>query len=156
MTGRSAAAPLRTLLLLASFALTAYAGVRLVENSEVLGLVLWFAGAAVLHDLVLLPLYSGADVGLQRVLRRRGREAPARAVNFVRFPVLVSLVLLLTWYPLVLGGPEPYESYTTLDHGVFLERWLLLAAGLCVASALAFVASGLLGRGGRASTDATG
>jgi hypothetical protein len=157
MTSRTAAAtaaaPLRTLLLLASFALTAYAGVRLVEHSQVLGLVLWLVGAALLHDLVLLPLYGLADRALQRALRRRSSavrrnraDAPSPLVNHVRVPVFVSGVLLLTWYPLILGRAQRYEPYTTLDPGVFWGRWLLLTAALFAASALAYAARALLGR----------
>lgn len=146
MTRRAVAAPLRTLLLLASFALTVYAGVRLVEHSDVLGLVLWFVGAALLHDLVLLPLYGLADRALRRALRRRRRAAISPALNYVRVPVFVSGVLLLTWYPLVLSRAQLYEPYTALDPGVFFERWLLLTAGLFVASALAFALRALLKR----------
>lgn len=149
MTAHRAAAPLRTLLLLASFALTAYAGVRLVEHSQVLGVVLWFVGAALLHDLVLLPLYGLADRALRRALRRRGADTPSPVVNHVRVPVFVSGVLLLTWYPLVLGRAQLYEPYTTLDPGVFGERWLLLTAGLFAASALVYAVRALLGRGRR-------
>lgn len=138
MTGRAATAPLRTLLLLASFALTAYAGVRLVEHSHVVWLVVWFVGAALLHDLVLLPLYGRGDRALQRVLRRRRRDTASPAVNYVRVPVFVSGILLLTWYPLILSRAQRYEPYTALDPSVFLRRWLLLTAGLFAASALAY------------------
>jgi hypothetical protein len=146
--GRVAAAPLRTLLLLASFAVTAYAGVRLLGHGhgDVLGIVLWLVGAALLHDLVLLPLYGLADRALQRALRGRRAVAPSSAVNYVRVPVFVSGVLLLTWYPLVLGRVQRYAPYSTLDPGVFWERWLLLTAGLFAASTLAFVLRALSGR----------
>lgn len=150
-TGRIAAAPLRTLLLVASFALTAYAGVRLLEG-DVVGIVLWFVGAALLHDLVLLPLYTAFDQALQRVARRRrttaeaAPPAPPPGINYVRVPVFVSGILLLVWYPLVLGMAQRYEPYTGLDLGVFWERWLLLTAGLFAASGLAFAARTLRGR----------
>lgn len=148
MISWAVAAPLRTLLLLASFALTVYAGVRLVEHSRMLGLVVWFVGAALLHDLVLLPLYSLADRALQRVLRRRSRATAASPkVNYVRVPVFVSALLLFTWYPLILGRAQLYEPYSTLDPGVFWERWLLLTAGLFAASAVAYALRALLGRG---------
>ncbi len=155
MKRHSAAAPLRTLLLLASFAVTAYAGVRLLDRSEILGLVLWFVGAALLHDLALLPLYGLADRALQRALRRRRAAAPSPAVNYVRVPVFVSGVLLLTWYPLILGRAQLYEPYSTLDPGVFWERWLLLTAGLFAASALTFALRTLLARD-RTREDAPG
>ena len=74
MRGRFAlGSPLQLLLLSCSFALAAYAGVRLLAG-DWLGVALWVVGAAVLHDLVLLPLYAAADRavvrGFGRVRRR--------------------------------------------------------------------------------------
>ncbi|MYV60422.1 hypothetical protein GTW37_13870, partial [Streptomyces sp. SID4931] len=45
--------PLHLILLAATFCLAGYAGVRLLDGDTV-GVLLWFAGSAVLHDLVLL------------------------------------------------------------------------------------------------------
>jgi hypothetical protein len=146
MTARYVAvAPLRTLLLLASFAVTAYAGVRLLDDGRVLAIVLWFVGAALLHDLVLLPLYSVADRALRTTTRRRHEAAdPVPAVNYVRVPAFLSGVLLLVWYPLIFGTSENYRRYSTLDPGVFWGRWLLLTAGLFAASAAVFAVRTLL------------
>ncbi|MER6924634.1 hypothetical protein ABT314_37830, partial [Streptomyces spiralis] len=52
--------PLQLVLLACSFALAGYAGVRLFAG-DWFGVALWFVGAALLHDLVLLPLYAAAD-----------------------------------------------------------------------------------------------
>ncbi|MEU0840869.1 hypothetical protein ABZ370_15530 [Streptomyces sp. NPDC005962] len=123
--------PLQLLLLLGSFALTGYAGVRLLRG-DWLGIVLWFVGAAVLHDLVLLPLYGAADRALQRVV-----PAPASYVNFVRLPAFVSGLLLLVWFPLIAGTQRSrYERSTGLSAEVFLPRWLLITAALFAVSAL--------------------
>ena len=66
--------PLQLLLLACSFALAGYAGVRLLAG-DWFGVALWFVGAALLHDLVLLPLYAVADRG--RSCRAVGtRRAP--------------------------------------------------------------------------------
>ncbi|MGW5693664.1 hypothetical protein ACWEWX_22720 [Streptomyces asiaticus] len=125
--------PLRLVLLLCSFALTGYAGVRLLSG-DWFGIVLWFAGAAVLHDLVLLPLYALADRAVAAVLPA---PAPARWINHVRVPAFVSGVLLLVWYPLILGRQERrYENATGLSADVFWPRWLLITAALFGASAL--------------------
>ncbi|EFL18948.1 LOW QUALITY PROTEIN: lipoprotein, partial [Streptomyces sp. C] len=67
---RYGASPFHLLLVLASFALACYAGVRLLEGDP-LGVAVWFVGAAILHDLVLLPLYAVADLAVQRLLGRR-------------------------------------------------------------------------------------
>jgi len=123
--------PLQLLLLLGSFALTGYAGVRLLHG-DWLGIVLWFVGAAVLHDLVLLPLYGLVDRALQRVV-----PAPASYVNFVRLPAFVSGLLLLVWFPLIAGTQRSrYERSTGLSADVFLPRWLLITAALFAVSAL--------------------
>ncbi len=123
--------PLRLVLLLCSFALTGYAGVRLLSG-DWFGIALWFVAAAVLHDLVLLPLYALADRAVAAVL-----PAPARWINHVRVPAFVSGVLLLVWFPLILGQQERrYEHATGLSAGVFWPRWLLITAVLFGASAL--------------------
>ncbi|WP_368661683.1 hypothetical protein [Streptomyces sp. NA02950] len=118
-------------MLLCSFALTAYAGVRLLHG-DWLGIVLWIVGAAVLHDLVLLPLYALVDRAVGAVL-----PAPASWINHIRVPAFVSGLLLLVWFPLILGEQtRRYERSTGLSADVFLWRWLLITAALFTASAL--------------------
>lgn len=62
--------PLHLLILLLSFVVCGYAAARLLEGDWP-AIVGWFVGAALLHDLVLVPLYGGADWLLHRVLRPR-------------------------------------------------------------------------------------
>ncbi|MGV9318687.1 hypothetical protein [Streptomyces sp. NPDC003660] len=124
--------PLQLLLLVCSFALVAYAGVRLLKD-DWLGVALWFVGAALLHDLVLLPLYSLLD----RALRA---GAAARWTLYVRVPAVLSGLALLVWSPLILGlSADGYRSATGLDPDVFLSRWLLITAVLFGGSALLLV-----------------
>ncbi|QXE38928.1 hypothetical protein KQY30_06140 [Streptomyces sp. GMY02] len=134
--------PLQLLLLLASFALCAYAGIRLLSGDWLL-ILIWFVGAAVLHDLVLVPLYSLGDRGAEAALRP-GRERPGRdargergpGVNHLRVPAFLSLLLLLVYWPLVLRASKPYEDATRLSIDVFLGRWLLITAALFALSAV--------------------
>ncbi|MER6996624.1 hypothetical protein [Streptomyces sp. NPDC000410] len=136
---RYGASPLHLLLVLASFALAAYAGARLLQGDS-LGVALWFVGAALLHDLVLLPLYVVTDRAAQRLFRETpGQRAPRVSVNYVRVPVFVSGLLLLVWWPLILGRVDHYTAYTGLPADGFLERWLLITAALFVASAAILV-----------------
>ncbi|MBB6417216.1 hypothetical protein HDC93_002810 [Streptomyces sp. AK010] len=134
MRGRLAVgSPLQILLLSCSFALVVYAGVRLLAG-DWLGVALWVVGAAVLHDLVLLPLYAAADRvvvgGLGRVRRREW-------TMYVRVPAALSGLLLLVWFPLISGMVEErYRSATGLPPEVFLTRWLLITAVLFAGSAL--------------------
>ncbi|MFE3560531.1 hypothetical protein ACFXKW_37635 [Streptomyces sp. NPDC059193] len=134
--------PLHLLLVLSSFALTLYAGVRLLDG-DTIGVLVWFVGAALLHDLVLLPLYTLTDRAAQAALGVRGhaahgdRPSPASGrINYVRVPAFISGVLLLTWFPLILGQVGHYTAYTGLPDDVFLGRWLLITAVLFGLSAL--------------------
>ncbi|MEU3312095.1 hypothetical protein AB0940_01945 [Streptomyces sp. NPDC006656] len=141
---RYGASPLHLLLLLASFALACYAGLRLLDG-DALGVSLWFVGAALLHDLVLLPLYAFADLAVQRLLGAGARRRRTD-VNHVRVPAFVSGVLLLVYWPLVLGQVGHFTASTGLPDDVFLGRWLLITACLFAASA-AVLAVRLLRRG---------
>jgi hypothetical protein len=125
--------PLQLLLLSCSFALAVYAGVRLLDG-DWLGVVLWVVGAAVLHDLVLLPLYAAAD---RAVVRGLGRVRRREWAMYVRVPAALSGLLLLVWFPLISGMVEErYRSATGLPPEVFLTRWLLITAVLFAGSAL--------------------
>lgn len=131
--------PLHLLLMLASFALAGYAGLRLLAGGQWPLVLVWFAGAALLHDLVLLPLYAAADRVLVRCLPARARQRSR--TGYVRVPAAVSGLLLLVWFPLIAGSTDPawvahYEATTGLPGGEFLARWLLLTAGLFALSAL--------------------
>ncbi|MGW7065257.1 hypothetical protein ACWGII_16065 [Streptomyces sp. NPDC054855] len=124
--------PLQLLVLLASFALAGYAGVRLLDGDWLL-VAVWFVGAALVHDLLFVPAYTLADRALRAAVGRRGcREW----ITFVRVPAFLSGLLLLVWFPLVAGQVERYESSTGLPAGVFLTRWLIVTAALFTGSAL--------------------
>ncbi|WP_328878511.1 hypothetical protein [Streptomyces sp. NBC_00299] len=128
--------PLKILLLAGSFALAGYAGVRLLDG-DWFGIVLWFVGAAILHDLVLAPLYGAADRGLLR-----GFEAVDRRswMPYVRVPAALSLLLLLVWFPLITGRvADRYAVATGLSTDGFLARWLLITAALFGGSAVLLV-----------------
>ncbi|MFR9793229.1 hypothetical protein ACL07V_31935 [Streptomyces sp. MB22_4] len=128
--------PFPLLLLACSFALAAYAGVRLLAG-DWLGVALWIVGAALLHDLVLLPLYSVADRALVRGLDAVGRRA---WTPYVRVPAALSGLLLLVWFPLISGRvAERYRLATGLSPDGFAARWLLITAVLFGGSALLLV-----------------
>ncbi|MFF3467811.1 hypothetical protein ACWCQN_45575 [Streptomyces sp. NPDC001984] len=130
--------PLHLLVLIASFALTGYAMVRLfaVQPWEV---AIWFVGAAILHDLILLPLYSLADLSALSVLRHRSADGPTVPwINYLRVPAFLSGLLLLVWFPLVFRLAVPYPGDTGLSDSVYLGRWLAITGVLFAASAVAF------------------
>jgi hypothetical protein len=149
-------APLRHLLgLLASFALAAYAVHAVAAAGQWRGFALWFGAAIVAHDLLLFPVYSGADRMLRQFLRRRagrGRSprpagpgagqagaAPATppVLNHLRMPAAFSLLLLLVWFPLILGlSPDRYRRASGLSASPYLWRWLAVTGTLFVISAV--------------------
>ncbi|MGW3339083.1 hypothetical protein ACWDCL_16590 [Streptomyces sp. NPDC001009] len=134
---RYGASPLHLLLVLASFALAVYAGIRLLAG-DTLGVIIWFVGAAMVHDLILLPLYSVTDRAAQRLFHggRDAGETPDRpSVNYLRVPTFVAAVLLLVWWPLIFRQGGRYTADTSLSADGFLTRWLLIAAALYLASA---------------------
>ncbi|MER7811851.1 hypothetical protein [Streptomyces sp900116325] len=125
--------PLQLLLLASSFALAGYASVRLLAD-DWLGVALWIAGAALLHDLVLLPLYAGADRAAVHGLGAAGRRKWAM---YVRVPAALSGLLLLMWFPLISGMMDRrYRLATGLSPDGFLTRWMLITAVLFGGSAL--------------------
>lgn len=133
--------PLHLLALLASFAVCGYALARLLEG-DWWGIVQWTVGAALLHDLVLVPLYGGTDWLLHKAVLARRRTSPPRVavVNHIRVPAFVSLLLLLVYWPVISQGNDAhYEAATALTPGVFFPRWLAITAVLFSVSAALLV-----------------
>ncbi len=123
--------------LLGCFALTGYTVTRLLaDTSSLLQIVVWFVGAAVVWDLVLGPALVLADRGLQGAVHRVGGVP---ALNFVRFPAGLSLLLLVVFAPQVLQRSEQrYSVKAGLTQDPYLERWAAVTAALFAASALAY------------------
>ncbi|MCW2912772.1 MAG: hypothetical protein JWN52_840 [Actinomycetia bacterium] len=145
---RYGADPLQLLALLACFALAGYAAGRVVAAGIWEGFVVWFVGAALIHDLLLFPLYAIADVVAQRLPWHRlpwhRRRSPAAAqwppwINYLRVPIGLSGMLLLVWFPLILRrSQDRYEASTALSTSPYLGRWLLVTGVLFAGSALAY------------------
>jgi hypothetical protein len=104
------------------------------------GIVLWLVGAVVLHDLVLLPLYSAAD--------RAGRLAlRGPDVNFLRVPAGLSLLLLAVFWGTIGGrGEHAYHAVSGRSYDGYALRWLLVTAVLFAGSALLYLARRRSGR----------
>jgi hypothetical protein len=147
---RYGAGPLHLLSLLACVALAAYIATRIEASGPLIRIAIWFVGAAVVHDLVLWPLYALADRGAVRAARRDpSRLPPVPWINQVRVPAVLSGFLLAVSFPLVLGlAPRTYRAATGLSVSPYLDRWLLITGGLFAASALIYAVR--LGRAVRA------
>lgn len=121
------ASPWHLLLMVGVLALIAYAGARLLDGGDPWRIAVWFVGAALLHDLVLVPAYT--LVG--RALRLVGR-----ARHLVLVPAVASGLLLLVYLPLILGPSHAYVTKTGLTGEPFAARWLLVSAALFAVSAV--------------------
>jgi hypothetical protein len=126
MRARYGASPLHLLAHLAALALAAWALLQALELGGADRIVLWLVGAVVLHDLVLWPAYTWLD----RVARR---ARPAGWANYVRFPVGVSALLLVVFFPVMCGkGEAAYTRVSGQTWEGYTGRWLLVSAVLFV------------------------
>jgi hypothetical protein len=133
MRRRYGASPLHMAGHLVALALAAWALLQLADTSAFGRVVAWLVAAVVVHDLVLLPAYSGLDRATQR--------AAGRAVNFVRVPAAISLLLLVVFWGAISGAGEgAYRRASGLGFDGYLERWLLVTAALFAVAALLYAA----------------
>ncbi len=148
--------PLHLLALLAAFALAGYAVHDVVAAGQWRGFAEWFVIAIIGHDLLLFPLYSLADLSVQRLLpgwasrRRSGSAAPGgravgpaglrpSALNYIRIPVMFSLLVLMAFFPLILGLSQGfYHPASGLGTQPYLWRWLGVTGVMFAISAIAY------------------
>ena len=136
MARRYGASPLHLVAHVAAFALAGWAILQLVDVRGRLNLLAWFAGAIVLHDLVLLPMYSSLD----RVARR-GASGPA--INFLRVPAMLSALLLAVWFPTILDRNDgSFARVAGAPPDGQLARWLLVTGVTFAASGILFALRG--------------
>lgn len=128
---------------------------------EPLNLVLWLIGGAVLHDVVVLPLYSAANVAVAQLIGARGdvdrapdsvpssRDLRRRVaiMPHLRTPAVISGVLFAVFFPRILNRqPGNFERALGYPAPDYLERWLLVSAGLFAISAAVYAARWLAQR----------
>jgi hypothetical protein len=129
---RYGASPVHVLAHALALALAAWAVLQVLDFRGARNVVAWFAAALVLHDLVLLPAYSWLDR-----LAQRARVRGVPAVNFVRVPAALTALTFLVFFPLILGKSDGNLHYVSgITPSGYLGRWLLLVAGLWLASGL--------------------
>jgi len=116
-----------TLLPLAAWALLTVLDFRAASN-----VVLWLVAAVILHDLVLLPAYSTLD--------RLGQVSFRGAINYVRVPLGLSLLMLLVFWSTIRGkGAGTYARVSGLEWDGYATRWLLVSAALFAVSAAVYL-----------------
>ena len=138
MRRRYGTSPLHLLAHLALLPLCAWALVQVFSVSSskaAIGIAIWLAFAPVLHDLVLLPLYSAGDLAERRALRR--------GVNHVRVPAALSLLMLLVFWGTIAGaGEDAYRRVSGRSYDGYALRWLLVTAALFAVSGAIYLLRG--------------
>ena len=100
--------------------------------SSVVNVLIWFVAAILLHDLVVLPLYSLAD-------RLMHLKLPVHAGTYLRIPLLIAGLVLAATFPTVLGfGAHSTGRLTGIPEHGYLARWLILLGVLLVLSGLLY------------------
>ncbi len=137
LTGRLRAlygtTPLHLAAHVAALALVGWAALQLADVRRADNVALWFLGAVVIHDALLLPFYAVLDRAARAVV-------PFRAMNHLRVPLGLSALLLLVFFPAILGlNDANFERVAGYDDDGYLGRWLL-ATGLLFAASAALYA----------------
>jgi hypothetical protein len=135
------AGPLHLLAVAASLLLAGYGLLRITELPSPGRILIWIVAAALLHDLVALPLYSLlnriAHGAADRVIE--SRAAAVLALNHVRVPAGLSLLLLVVYLPLILRfAPDEYAATTGRSVDPYLGRWLLISGALFLVSGILY------------------
>jgi hypothetical protein len=150
--------PLHLLGHLAMFFVAGWAINQILGGGNAINWLAWFVGAALLHDLVLLPVYSLVDRGLERgthaspnrrvaaldpVPDRDADPAPETSrsmINYIRVPAAIAGILLLVYFPVILGySSANYRNDTGHALTGSTRNWLLVSAGLFICSGLVYV-----------------
>jgi hypothetical protein len=134
------AGPLHLLVLLGCFSVVGYATVQIKTDPNLPRILIWFAAAVIIHDLVAYPLYSLLDHVAHRVLGRL-QEPRVSPLNYLRVPALASGLLFAVYFPGIVrqGGPA-LRAASGQSQQPYLGRWLLLTAIAFAVSGLAYVA----------------
>jgi hypothetical protein len=124
--------PLFVLAHLTLLPLCAWALLELLGGRSAQRIAVWLVACVIVHDLVVMPLYSGADRGLRRLA--------GRAVNYVRVPAALSLLMLVVFFGTIGERGEPaYRATSGETFDGYAARWLLVSAALFAGSAVFYL-----------------
>lgn len=141
------ATPLHLALGLGSFGFAAFAVWQLSALPAIGRILLWLAVGVVAHDFVLVPIYSAiGKTGIaiskwtSHLLPRSTEDGAIDVLNHIRVPALISAILLIMFFPLILGvAAEDFGRTTGLTTSIYLGRWLAITGVLFGASGLAYI-----------------
>ena len=133
MRARYGASPIHLLAHLILLPVVGWALLTVLDFRAASNVVVWLIGAVILHDLLLLPAYSTLD--------RLAQRATRGAVNYVRVPAGLSLLMLLVFWSTIRGeGTGNFHFTSGLSYHGYFGRWLLVTAGLFAFSGALFLA----------------
>jgi hypothetical protein len=133
VTARYGSSPLHLLAHLAALALAGWALLQVLDLGNWQRVLLWLAGAVVLHDLVLWPGYTLLD-------RAARRGPPAAWANYVCAPLGISALLALVFFPVICEkGERTYQRVSGQSWDGYAERWLLASALLFATAAVVYL-----------------
>jgi uncharacterized membrane protein len=136
---RYGGSPLHLLAHLILLPLSGWALLTVLDFRAASNVVLWLVGAVILHDLVLLPAYSTLD--------RLARTATRSAINYVRVPAGLSLLMLVMFWGTIRGkGEGAFRRVSGLEYEGYFARWLLVTAALFALSAAVYFVRTRTGR----------
>ncbi len=149
------ASPLHLLAFIASMLITAAAVAAWFTTTApfTVRILVWFFGAIIAHDLILLPLYSLLDRIAHGTLH--GRDATrsrerAPGWVYVRVPAMLSGLLFLVFFAEILRlGDQTYHTASGFHQSVYLPRYLVTCGVLFALSGLAYAVSLARERRGR-------
>jgi len=127
------ASPVHLLAHVAAFALVAWALAQFLDLRGAGRVLVWLLAAAILHDFLLLPVYSLLDRAERALIR--GPE-----VNYLRVPAGISALLLLVFFPVITGrGSATYAGVSGIAYEGYATRWLLVTVGLFLLSGAVYL-----------------
>ncbi|HWC85126.1 MAG TPA: hypothetical protein VG388_01215 [Solirubrobacteraceae bacterium] len=141
------AGPPNLLVLVVSFVIAGAAVAGWFQRPrDVVTVIEWFVAAIVLHDLVVLPIYSLVDRivlgALPRQVRRLRHRTILGRVNstpYLRVPALLSGLLLVVFFPVILGlGAQTELSASGIRESGYLARWLIASGVIFAVSGVAW------------------
>lgn len=138
---RYGAGPLHLLAHLVGFAIAAFALDQIFSGGDVKELVLWYLGFVILHDLVLVPVYTGLDRIVQATIARppRSTRTSVPRINHIRAPLMISALLLIMYSPMIAGQTDGWYFDLSGHHLThYLSNWLLITTALFVGSGLIY------------------
>lgn len=155
--------PAHLLLLIAAASIAGWAVLQWLHAPTPVRLLVWFGAAVLGHDVIAFPIYTGLDRLLVRVIAGKSASDAAAtisrwrraAINHIRFPVLLSGLLLLMWYPIIFKRSDGvYFAASGQHQSRYLGNYLLAVALLFGGSLLIFLLR-LARAAGRSRNDAS-